>query len=212
VNPFEDLIDEQQAQGPAAAPQQNPFITLLEEREHQTETVLKASFSQAAETSPDRAAEARRISARTGQPVELIERNFDEFTRRDKVTATPFADLMRQTPALAETLKDPNTAAIMQDDLENLGFLEWLTTAPQRAFARGMNQLEVARLRTKQMQGPLTQEEQDLLNSAKFHMDRDANLGTEAGGQWWARGAVAGLASQLPNIFGAGLKGAERAA
>lgn len=196
-NIYEDTLD-QVAQTPTnagAAP--NPYSETLELQEATDEQHLRASFDQGAKQSPDRAAEIQRLSTRTGIPADVVDRNFEAIQDRARRVDTPYARMLKETPHLAEWAKEPSNVAVAHDDMENLGLLEWLVSAPQRAFAQTINQQRYAELRFKDLYaGGLTQEERDALESYRFHAQEGAALGA---GQSWFRKAVLGTAQFLAN-------------
>jgi GNAT superfamily N-acetyltransferase len=160
---------------------------------------LRQAITKATETSPDRAAEASRIGQQLGIPPALVLRNFDGYKKRAALSSTPFSEMASETPALAKWAEDPANAAIAHDDLEQLGSLEWLVTAPQRAFAQGINQVQFAMLRSRSIFNELTQEEHDQLESYRHGMEVGGELGARNS---YFRKAVTGAAQQIPNIIG----------
>lgn len=159
------------------------------------ETPLRKSLLDTATSNPEQAAEARRLSLKFGAPPELIERNLDEYRRRERVDVAPA--LQRQSPALSSWLQEhPSNAAIAKDDMEQLGFLEWVASAPAKAFAQTMNQQAYARLRYQSMFRPLTQQEHDELETYRYQSERDGALGV---GNSWFRKVVTGTGSFLAN-------------
>lgn len=163
---------------------------------------MSQNIKAAADTTPDRAAEVKRLSEKTGLPPTVIERNFEDIQKRAKVADTPYAQMQRETPHLADQLaNDPDTAPVAHDDLEQLGFLEWMVTAPQRAYAQSVAQQRVASLQTQRLFRELNQEELDSLNSEKFYSNLGGALG--AGDSWW-RQSVTSASQLLANVtFGA---------
>jgi len=205
INEYDEVVEDlAEQQGPAAPPQED-FSDPVRRMAASRERSLKQAFIQAAETTPDRAAEARTLSLRFGVPPAVVERNL-EFYQRRAGTDRPFGSIQRETPALADWARDPNNAKLAADDMEQLGALEWLLTAPGRAFAQGINQVRFGQLKAKSLWGPLTREEQDLANSYKFQMELGGGLGA---GESWFNKAVIGGSQQLPNLFGAALYAAK---
>lgn len=208
-NIYEDALEQledRQQDAPANTP--SIYERTIHDIDRGRRERLQQAISQADTVAPDRAAEVRQLSIGTGIPEPIVARQFDRIKKESKIRNTPFDRIMRETPKLATFLETPANAQLVQDDLEPLGALEWLLSAPQRAFSRGMNQIEVARLRTLSMQRPLTQAEHDLLESSRYHMNEGGQLGA---GESWFRSAVTGAAAQLPILFGAVLQGAKRA-
>jgi hypothetical protein len=189
----------------ASNPLYDEALSVLRDSDAAAETGLRRSLRSAADTTPDKAAESRRLALTFGVPAPVIERNFDEYTKRDALDH-PYGAMQRQSPHTAAWLQEGNNAAIAKDDLASLGTLEWLVTAPQRAFAQGMNQVRGDQLRYQSMFRPLTQQEQDLLNSYRYQAKAEGALGADDS---WFRRAVAGGVSQLPLLAGVTLMGAK---
>lgn len=200
VNEYDELLT-----GTLSTDRERPYDALIHAQQDQQRGTLKASVRQAQTTSPDAKAKAMQIADRLKMPVELVERNPDLFQKRDAAERIPYEDLIAQSPNLAKLLEDPHEAAVAHDDLEQLGLLEWITTAPQRAFQQAIEQDRVSRLRTKELFGDLTREERDQLDASKFYMQQGGNLGA---GDSWFRNAVTGGAKLLVNVgsgFGRGV-------
>src|SRR5216110_2558487 len=138
---------------------------------------LRRSWHQAADTTPDQAAEFRRLSLRFGVPAAAIARDPAKW-RQAGADDQPFGAIATETPHTAAWLTaDPTHAALAKDDLSTLGGLEWLVTAPGRAFAQARDQATVATLTYQQMFRPLTQAEHDQLESARYQAERGGDLG-----------------------------------
>lgn len=200
-----EALDDQQApqqQGPEA----DPFEDAVRRMRANADTRLRASIQQKDDTTPERAAEAQKLAQETGLPLRLVESNFDRVKKEALQGRTPYERMFAETPALAEWASVSENAQVAADDLEQLGAIEWLLTAPGRAFARGVNQVRAGRLATESIWRELTQQERDLLNSYEYGMEEGGALGA---GDSWFRKAVTGSAQQLPNLFGAGLYAAE---
>jgi hypothetical protein len=122
INPYDDTL-EQLDEGADQAPA-NPYADTLQLEDGGRETELRTVLSGAAKISPDAAAEAQQLAARTGLPAGVVERNLEDIRRRAKVADTPYARMLRETPALADWMATPANAAIAHDDLEQLGRVE----------------------------------------------------------------------------------------
>lgn len=199
----ETLEDLDPAPPPIAAPQQvNPYDDVIRQQDAGSQQQLRTSLVQADATTPDRAADVQKLSTSTGIPAEIIDRNYDTIRKRATFTATPYQDIVAQSPAVATWAAQPANAAVAKDDLENLGALEWLVTAPSRAFAQGIAQTRYALLRSEGLLRPLSQAEQDQLGAFKANSDVGGALGAENS---WFRGSVTGLMKTVPMLFGAAL-------
>lgn len=79
---------------------------------------------QAAPQDPNRQAEVQALAVKTGIPAEVVDRNYDAIKARALITDTPYSQMMRETPNLAQWLTNPANAAIAKDDLPTLGYIE----------------------------------------------------------------------------------------
>jgi len=120
LNPYEETLLQDE--------DRNPYRETLRQQQRQSETALRLATKQAAEQSPEREAEILSLSERTGLPSSVIDRNFDTIKKRAQIADTPYSQMLRDTPKLAEWIADPDNAALAQDDLPQLGMLEWLLT------------------------------------------------------------------------------------
>lgn len=71
-------------------------------------------------TNPDQEAELNRMSRQAGLPRIAVEADKEEVARRIKLEAMGLETMPRDYPALAESLTDPNFAALAHDDIDNL--------------------------------------------------------------------------------------------
>lgn len=81
---------------------------------------ISGSMYIASSSDPDRAAKARAMAERLKMPVGLVERNYDDFTRREKTEFARYDELLQSNPKLAEYLKDPENAKLVHDDIAGL--------------------------------------------------------------------------------------------
>jgi GNAT superfamily N-acetyltransferase len=126
LNPLDETLDELDRQDTRRRQQTpaNPFLETLDAMDDDRRRRLEIAGRAASTQSPDRAAEVKRLSERTGLPSEFIDRNFDDIRKRAKEVDTPYAKMLRESPALATFLENPTNAAIAQDDLPQLSVLD----------------------------------------------------------------------------------------
>lgn len=209
VNQYEQALEDLEPEGGGPSQPANPYLETLDSMESSRRREMQQAQTQAVDSTPDRTAEAIKIGRQLGLPTDVVERNFDTIKKRAAIEGSPYGEMLKDSPTLAQWTTEPENAKVAHDDLENLGALEWLLTAPGRAFASGIDQVRFGRLKTESLFRELSQEEKDRLNSYKFGMEKGGAFGA---GDSWFRKAVSGGAQQLPNLFGAGLYGAKYAA
>ena len=155
--------------------------------------------SDAPQATPDQAARVLRLQTRTGLPADLIERNVDEIERQSSASDFDAERFRRESPQLARWLaENPQHAALAADDLANLGNLEWIVTAPRRAFSRGQAQVEFGHLRHESIMRDLTADETARLAELRGRMQAGGDLAAET----WFGQSLTGGTQQLPMLFG----------
>lgn len=198
-NPFSLLDQEEKTRPPtsgaaaATLSPKNPFLA-IDQADQTEQQQVRTSAQQATETTPDKRAESLKLSLRTGLPTAVIERNFDAIKQRSQIADTPYAQIQRESPGVFQWAKEPDHAAVAADDMENLGFIEWLLTAPSKAFAQTTNQIRYSELRYKSMFGTLSQAEQDAMGAFKYHSELGGQLGAANS---WFRKSVTGAGQLL---------------
>jgi hypothetical protein len=83
---------------------------------------IRASTVRAIQSNPESVAQARKLSTKTGIPLEVVERNLDEVSKKQKLNEYDL--LVEGSPYLAERLKDVEFAKIAHDDTESLKDME----------------------------------------------------------------------------------------
>lgn len=96
----------------------------LNEAKEPPKPSMQTSVALAVGTNPDAEAEARRVSARTGVPIETVFAKPDEMKRKDALNDIDFASYEKLYPASALALSDVEFAKIAHDDTENMGYTE----------------------------------------------------------------------------------------
>ncbi len=193
-------------------PQQPAWLTavdkLLEEEREDRERRLRVSQAAGDEMTPDRAARISQLSRKFNLPEAFIQRNFEDIERRSRQFETPYTELLRETPVLAEWAANPTNAALARDDMANLGFLEWLTKAPTKAVAQGQAQFDFSILKGQSLFRELSQGEHERMLKLKEAMTVGGVLGvgSAASIDGWFRGSVVESAKLLPQLYGVGIK------
>jgi hypothetical protein len=198
-----DVLQDTLAQTAGSAP--DPIDEVFRRRDAQQTVDMRRGTLAADPITPDDQAEAIALSKRLGLPPDVIRRNLPEMRKRAKTVETDYGAMLRDTPAVADTLAhEPDHAPVIQDDLEPLGVLEWLVRAPERALAQGQAQVTYGLLRTKSLTGTLSADEHAQMAAAQQAMTLGGALGAEHS---WFRGAITGAARQLPMLWGGAVEG-----
>jgi hypothetical protein len=163
---------------------------------------LRIAVGQAQDQNPDQAATDRRLALKFGVPMPVIARDRDQYLAREN-SDLPYGQVVKQTPHTAAFAAEPANAAVSHDDLAQLGGLEWLASAPSRAVAQALNEQKYAALRTQSLFRPLTTDERDQMESAKYAVESAGTLGADN----WFKGAVTGGTKFLTFLGEAGVSG-----
>lgn len=87
---------------------------------------LRDAANQAVKIAPDTAAETRSLAQSTSTPIDVVGRNMEAVKVQAKAGSVPYEAIIKQNPKLAEWLTNSNNAAMVQDDLPAMGFLDSL--------------------------------------------------------------------------------------
>jgi GNAT superfamily N-acetyltransferase len=202
-DPIDEALDQLE---PAAPVTKNPIDEALDRMTSRSNVGLRKAVVDAQPVSPEQSAEARRLSLKFGVPPSQALRERDALLKREAADL-PFSSIESESPHTAEWLKGEGNAALAKDDLEQLGLLEWMVTAPQRGFQQSVSQMRASSLRTASLFRPLSREEEDALQSEKFNAQLGGALGA---GESWFRKAVVGGSQLLANILMGFERGAQK--
>lgn len=90
-----------------------------------TQSKLQSSFYANEGVSPDRRAEAIKLSDKFNTPVEFVEKEFDSFsTQANRLGQDTYEDLVNNYPTSTEFLADPVNNGLAQDDVEGIKSIE----------------------------------------------------------------------------------------
>lgn len=107
---------------PTPAPTPGVYEQLAREDIEEMRGRLDQAFDIGTQFNPDEEAQARRLSARTGLPIETVRRNMQQAQRAERMRE------LRQTTAMSPVLRrqmsDPRFAALAHDDAANLAGTE----------------------------------------------------------------------------------------
>lgn len=121
---YDQILDRENNAQPTApeAPSFDVYDQILDQEKAASDRALNRALEFGTRTPPDRAAEVRHLAGTSGLPVELIDRNFDEVARRQRIRE--LQGLVALSPVLARQLSDPDFARLAHDDAEPLGGIE----------------------------------------------------------------------------------------
>lgn len=92
--------------------------------ESEQRPTMQSSVAMAISTNPDSEAEARRVAARTGVPVQTVFAQPEEMKRKATLDEMDFDNYSALYPTSALALSDVELAKIAHDDTQNMGFTE----------------------------------------------------------------------------------------
>jgi len=124
---YDTLLDQQQAQPAApAAPSIDIYDQILDGERQAAQRAMQPVLDIATKIQPERAASAQGLAKSTGLPVEIVERNFEEVQRRERIRN--MQDILGRSPVLARQMMDPEFAKLAHQDLEPLSGIEGVAT------------------------------------------------------------------------------------
>lgn len=88
---------------------------------------LRQSMDQAVDVKPDRESEIKRLGKLYGLPTTTVRSLEPQVRRRAEVDAFDYDAIVRQTPATAAYLSNPENAKVARDDLDTLSSMENIT-------------------------------------------------------------------------------------
>ncbi len=118
LNEYDELLSGEKV------PEGNEYDAALNEERDSQRTALKQSMFVAAQAEPERKAQVLGLSKQLNLPAGVIERNFDEVSRRAQSATADYDQIIEKTPGLAKWLEDPDNATLGKDDLDQLGRID----------------------------------------------------------------------------------------
>ena len=85
-------------------------------------TLDPASLAKAGAVTPDVAAESQKLSASTGLPPDVVQRNMDEVKQRTQLN--DYSRFVTENPELLNLARDPNFSQVAHDDTQSIGLLK----------------------------------------------------------------------------------------
>ncbi len=118
LNEYDDMLAS--GKTPAAG---NEYFGLVQDELTSQSAALKTSMYSAAKVEPDRQAQVISLSEKSGLPVPVVERNFDDVNRKYSHDID-YDDLIKNSPGVSEYLKEPNMASVSHDEIPALRGVE----------------------------------------------------------------------------------------
>lgn len=120
LNPYDAFLQA----NPLPAAEANPYDDNVRSQAQAEQVQLRGSMFAASRTAPDRAAQIIKLSERAKIPVPVVERNFDELSKKFDLTDDEYGSIIRNNPTLTTWLGNPENAAVSRDDLPTLQRIE----------------------------------------------------------------------------------------
>ena len=105
-------------------PAGNEYDDLLNIERDAQKAGLQQSLFAASKADPAKHVKVLDLSQRTKLPAEVVERNFDEVSKKAAQVEPEYDTLIDKTPGLAKWLQSPDNATVGRDDIETLGKIE----------------------------------------------------------------------------------------
>lgn len=131
ANPFDQTLDDLlgEGQAPPSNEDQNEFDEVLDGLMQTDQMRMRNAAKEAANTTPEAAAEIDSLATKSGLPPDMVERNKDRIKAEVEASKHDYAELAEKFPVLADHFKDYAFAKIAKDDMERLPFWEQITRA-----------------------------------------------------------------------------------
>lgn len=164
---------------------------------------LNLSVEKGSEADPERKARVLRLQARTGLPADLIDRNLERVEQEAARADFDAERYRRESPVVSQWLAEhPDHAAVAQEDLTRLGYLERQLRHIGSQKRRGDLTLELRDIGQAAILGSVTPEQR----ARQAEIERELRLEPDYGITGFFEGIPGAVANQLP-IFGATLLG-----
>ena len=142
---------------PESAPiDTNPFS----ERNIQQEQDLRLNVGQAITKNPTQAADAYRIARETNTPVPAVANNLEEMQRQQLIDR--YVESTKGAPVTQDLLKDPDKAAFVHDDIQNMTGIEKSLSYMSASGRAGLHDFAAATAKLLDTVQPFTTSDQDL--------------------------------------------------
>lgn len=102
-------------------PEQNAYDSLIQ---NDTAQRVRVSMMDAVDKQPDTEAKLQGLAKAYGMPVDAVRLRQSEIERQARLDALDYDTLANRYPKTANTLANPNAAAIAHDDVDNMSGLE----------------------------------------------------------------------------------------
>lgn len=120
INELEDL---QRGRGPSSA-SGNEYDAMISDQADSQKNVLRGTMFAAARKQPDRQAQVMELAQRAKLPASVVERNFDDVSKKVNEKALDYDQMIEQTPGLAKWMENTENAALGREDLDPLGRMD----------------------------------------------------------------------------------------
>lgn len=203
MNEYDELL----TAGKGAKPR-NEYDAVLQEQNGAQQTLLRATMQTASQVTPDRAAQVIKLSERTKLPTNVVERNFDDLSKKYDLSDNEYDTMLRQNPKLSQWLLDTSNAAIARDDLPLMQRIENTFASFGRGWSKASMQGELADILYKEMESglsPVEKARRDKLKGDMLYLSRqDAQNGVPE----YVSGVTGYSARQMGSTLYEGAEGA----
>ncbi len=136
----------------------NPFYRAIEDVDRNQQAAVRSNILWAQSVDPDSYAKDSALAGTVGLPIDVVSRNRDEITRRQRIDEIDFDAMKADNPVLYEFLQDREFVGQAHDDVDNLGTIEKFLTRSKQGFVDGAQTNQLGRL-GMQMASGLAQED-----------------------------------------------------
>ena len=205
ANEFTDIIRlqtarEKQATQPLSTQpvETNEYDATVQSISQGNQRTLEKGQELSRKVAPDQAARIEEIHQRTRLPRDIVADNLDSMDKKYRHDEGTYQSITTQSPALADWLREDINGSIADDDLPQMGAIEWMMTAPKQALSSGRAQVEFGYLAYDSMFGP-----QDAITLGRMRDLRGEmnKMQGALGAENWFSEALVYSANQLPMLY-----------
>lgn len=159
---------------------------------------IRDNLTAAQTVAPAQAAQTLNLSQQTGIPPDTTSRNLPAV-QQQAAMQNNYDDMVKNYPILSDVLQDKHVAAAAQNDVPILQRLETTFANAPTALTLSQDQVTIAHLSNKWMDGTITPQENAQLDKLRAINQVVSKNGPLDSGDWWSKGII-GASQLLPQL------------
>ena len=127
-----------------AGEQLDPLAAAVRQTAAARDVQNRAALVSATQVNPDQAAKDLDLSRKTGLPTDVVREQRETVQANHEFNTVDLERLKRESPKLNDSMRDPDTAAVVRDDVENLSWFERFIGNTKQGLQQGVQTKELA--------------------------------------------------------------------